>query len=140
MHAPAAVDRRFRSLGKLVATICKRAPRVVESYRRSLRQRIEDAGLSVEESDAPLLREIAFFADRSDISEEVVRLQRHLAQVEKLTASRKPVGRALDFLCQDMLREINTVGSKANDTEISTAVVRFKADLESVREQVQNVE
>jgi uncharacterized protein (TIGR00255 family) len=134
------IARRFRLLSRLVAGIRKRAPRVVEAYRRNLKRRIEDAGVPVDTADAPLLREIAIFADRSDISEEVVRLESHLAQVEKLMGSRKPVGRTLDFLCQEMLREINTVGSKANDTEISTAVVRFKADLESVREQVQNVE
>lgn len=136
----ADITRRFRSLGKLVAAIRKRAPEVVEAYRRNLKRRIEDAGLSIDATDAQLLREIAFFADRSDISEEVVRLESHLAQVESLVTSRKPVGRALDFLCQEFLREINTIGSKANDTVVSTAVVRFKADLESAREQVQNVE
>ncbi len=134
------IVRRFNSLGTLVGAIRKRAPRVVEVYRENLKRRIEDAGVPIDLADTPLLREIALFADRSDISEEVVRLESHLAQVEKMMASKKPVGRTLDFLCQEMLREINTIGAKANDTEISTAVVRFKADLESVREQVQNVE
>jgi len=134
------IVKRFNSLGGLVAGIRKRAPRVVDAYRRSLRHRIEEAGVPVDASDAQLLREIVLFADRSDISEEMVRLDSHLVQVEKLMGTRKPVGRTLDFLCQEMLREINTIGSKANDTEISTTVVRFKAELESVREQVQNVE
>ena len=87
-----------------------------------------------------MLKEVVFFADRSDISEELTRLQSHFKQFEDCTAATEPVGRTLDFLAQEMNREINTVGSKANDALISREVVTLKAELEKFREQAQNVE
>jgi uncharacterized protein (TIGR00255 family) len=87
-----------------------------------------------------VLKEVVFFADRSDISEELTRLQSHFQQFDDCLKSTEPVGRTLDFLAQEMNREINTIGSKANDTAISREVVILKAELEKFREQAQNVE
>jgi len=113
---------------------------VVKSYRETLFQRMEAAGLEDLASDERMLKEIALFADRCDISEELTRLKSHLAQARKLLRSSEPVGRTFDFLCQELFREINTVGSKANEVEITRQVVVFKTELERIREQVQNVE
>ena len=89
---------------------------------------------------ALLAREVAVFADRCDVSEELTRLASHFAQVDKVLGAGDACGRTLDFLCQELFREINTTGSKANDAEISRLVIDFKAGLEAAREQVQNVE
>jgi uncharacterized protein (TIGR00255 family) len=90
--------------------------------------------------DPRLLQEIVFFADRSDISEELTRLRSHFHQFDDCARSQEPVGRTLDFLAQEMNREVNTIGSKANSALISPAVVTLKAELEKFREQVQNIE
>ena len=92
------------------------------------------------EDDERLLKEVVLFADRSDVSEELARLSSHFQQFEDCTGSSEPVGRTLDFLAQEMHREINTIGSKANDSSISREVVVLKTELEKFREQVQNVE
>lgn len=97
---------------------------------------IEGVGMD----DERLLKEVVLFADRSDISEELTRLQSHFDQFDALARSRQPVGRTLDFLAQEMHREVNTIGAKANDALISKAVVSIKTELEKFREQVQNVE
>src|SRR4029077_11010785 len=105
-----------------------------ERYRQQLIERVKAAGL---ESPAPdderLLKEIVYFADRSDISEELARLQSHFQQFDDCLATKEPVGRTLDFLAQEMNREINTIGSKANDSLISREVVTLKAELEKFR-------
>ncbi len=132
--------RRLGHLAVVHHHIEEAAPRVAKRYRRNLRARLESAELPLATDDPSIVKEIALFAERSDISEELVRLVSHMDQVEKHLASTKPVGRSLDFLCQEMFREINTIGSKASDAGIATHVVEFKASLESVREQVQNIE
>jgi uncharacterized protein (TIGR00255 family) len=132
--------RRLGRLGQRLARIEKRVPAVATRYRAALRKRLADAGAQLESNDHALLREIALFADRSDVSEETTRLRSHLEQAAKLLKSGAAVGRTLDFLCQEMAREINTIGSKANDLRITRETIGFKADLESVREQVQNLE
>ena len=104
-------------------------------------ERIKNAGIeNIAPDDERLLKEIVLFADRSDISEELTRLQSHFKQFEDCRKSKEPVGRTLDFLAQEMNREINTIGSKANDAVISREVVTLKTELERFREQVQNVE
>ena len=126
---------------KAVTQIRKRAPEVARRYRDQLRARIAEAGLELPaEEDERLAKEVVYFADRSDISEELARLESHFKQFEDCRRSREPVGRTLDFLAQEMNREINTIGSKANDSLISRAVVTLKAELEKFREQAQNVE
>ena len=101
---------------------------------------MDEAGLEDLASDERVVRDIALFADRCDISEELTRLKSHLSQSRKLLRSAEPVGRTLDFMCQELFREINTTGSKANEVEITRHVVTFKTELERIREQVQNVE
>jgi len=119
-----------------------RAPRVVEAYRHKLSERIsqwlQDNNLSTEPVD--LIREVGLFAERSDISEECVRLQSHIEQFRKTVEQPEASGRRLDFLTQEMFRETNTIGSKANDAEISQHVIEIKTAIERIREMVQNVE
>ncbi len=132
---------RLRSMRKEAAEIARRAPGVAETYRANLRQRIEAAlpgtDLAVDER---LLKEIALFADKADVTEELVRLHSHFRQADDLLKRGGVTGRALDFLAQEMAREFNTLGAKANDAAIVRRVVACKAELERFREQVQNVE
>lgn len=126
---------------KATARVQKQAPRVAKRYREQLLERIKEAGLEAPGiEDDRLLKEVVYFADRSDISEELTRLQSHFQQFQDCVRSGEPVGRTLDFLAQEMNREINTIGSKANDSVISREVVILKAELEKFREQAQNVE
>jgi uncharacterized protein (TIGR00255 family) len=137
-----ATDLRER-LGLLenaAKAIGKLASGVVSAYREKLFVRLKEAGLDDLAGDERIVKEIALFADRCDISEELVRLKSHLGQARGLLRSSEPAGRTLDFLCQELFREINTVGSKANEVEITRHVVAFKTELERIREQVQNIE
>ncbi len=120
--------------------IRKTAPEIITRYREQLHARIKEAGLDVSLDDERLVKEVVFFADRADISEEITRLSSHLKQFRDCLKSSEPVGRTLDFLAQEMGREINTIGSKANAAEISQQVVKMKAELEKIREQIQNIE
>jgi len=131
---------RLTLLEGMMKNIKALSTNVVTSYREKLLQRMADAGLDDLASDDRMLKEIAIFADRCDISEELTRLKSHLSQARKLLRLTEPVGRTLDFLCQELFREINTIGSKANEVEITRHVVAFKTELERIREQVQNVE
>jgi uncharacterized protein (TIGR00255 family) len=139
-HLARDLGARVRTMQAAVKQVEKHAPAVAENYRAKLLERIRTAGVEAELDDDRLLKEVALFADRSDISEELTRLQSHFQQFEHLAVSKEPVGRTLDFLAQEMNREINTMGSKANDALISREVVALKAELEKFREQVQNVE
>ena len=103
-------------------------------------ERINKAGLNVPINDERLLKEISFFADRSDISEELTRLESHLAQFAHHLRKNEPVGRTLEFITQEIFRELNTLGAKSNDAAISQHVVACKAELEKIREQIQNLE
>lgn len=135
------LTRRIGIMKKAATIVRKQAPQVQERYRQQLIERIKSAGLeSVSPDDERLLKEVVYFADRSDISEEITRLLSHFQQYDDCLTSKEPVGRTLDFLAQEMNREINTIGSKANDSLISREVVILKAELEKFREQAQNVE
>ena len=119
--------------------VAERAPMVVSEYRDKLHQRI--AALTEGEIDeARLITEVAIFADRAAIDEELVRLLSHIAAIRSTVDMTEPVGRKLDFLVQELNREVNTIGSKASDTMIAQAVVSAKGDIEKLREQVQNIE
>ncbi len=140
-HLARDLSKRIGIMRKSAAIVQKRAPEVQKRYREQLLQRIKNAGVAAPaDDDERLLKEIVYFADRSDISEELTRLQSHFEQFDDCLASKEPVGRTLDFLAQEMNREINTIGSKANDSQIAHAVVTLKAELEKFREQAQNVE
>jgi len=137
-----AADLLTRSLAihKNVKTISVLAPKVMEHHRGTMLERVTKAGLEIEASDERLLKEIVFFADRSDISEELTRLRSHLDQFISHLSKDEPVGRTLDFLLQELFRETNTIGNKANFLAISQIVVGMKTELEKLREQVQNIE
>ncbi len=141
-----ALERELRrhtgALSKLVARIEKRMPKVVRAAQEALRSRI-DALLEGRTSVAPsdLAREVALIADRSDVSEEVARLASHVDQIEgRMAGTEAGVGRELDFLVQELLRELNTIGSKCGDAQVAHWVVEAKTTVERLREQVQNVE
>ncbi|MBQ9188227.1 MAG: YicC family protein [Clostridia bacterium] len=120
--------------------ILMRAPLVVEDYRKKLTERIESVLSDTEIDRARLATEIALFADRACIDEELVRLQSHITQFRAYLEASEPIGRKMDFIIQEMNRECNTIGSKANDTELTNAVLLCKAEIEKLREQIQNVE
>jgi len=140
-HLAKDLTARIGVMQGAVQKVRKQAPTTTENYRQNLLERIKSAGIeNVAPDDERLLKEVVLFADRSDISEELTRLQSHFQQFEDCRKSKEPVGRTLDFLAQEMNREINTIGSKANDAVISREVVTLKAELEKFREQAQNVE
>ena len=141
IHLLKDLRQRIALLRKSVESVQKQAPEVVKRFQEQLRERVKNAGLEMPGlDDERLLKEIVYFADRSDISEELTRLQSHFQQFDDCMKAKEPVGRTLDFLAQEMNREVNTIGSKANDSLISRQVVILKAELEKFREQVQNVE
>jgi len=115
-------------------------PRQVVEYRKRLEERVAELARGVTLDPQRLAQEVAYLAERTDVAEELNRLRSHLAQFRALIASGEPAGRKMDFLVQEMHREVNTTGSKSQDPEISTRVVDMKAELERIREQVQNVE
>ena len=132
---------RMSELQSATQRIRVQAPEVGRRYREQLVQRLKLAGIeNVSVDDERVLREIVLFADRSDISEELSRLGSHFEQFEDCRCSREPVGRKLDFLAQEINREVNTIGSKANDALIASDVVALKTELERFREQAQTVE
>lgn len=140
-HLAKDLTARINTMRKAVARVQKQAPEVQKRYREQLLERIQAAGLTPPDpTDDRLVKEIVYFADRSDISEELTRLQSHFQQFEDCQKSGDPVGRTLDFLAQEMNREINTIGSKANNAIISREVVTLKTELEKFREQAMNVE
>jgi len=140
-HLKKDLQNRIKQMERSVRGIGRLAPAVVQRYREQLRARIADAGFDKPDpNDERLLREIVYFADRSDISEELSRLGSHFKQFRDCLKRSEPVGRTLDFLAQEMNREVNTIGSKANDSRISAEVVVLKTELEKFREQAQNIE
>jgi len=140
-HLSEDLAKRIAIMRHAATRIQTHAPTVSRRYREQLIDRIKAAGLEAPDpNDERLLKEVVYFADRSDITEELTRLQSHFQQFADCAKSRDPVGRTLDFLAQEMNREINTIGSKANDPLISHEVVTLKAELERFREQAQNVE
>lgn len=134
------ISARCLEIGRMVNDIAVRAPQMVAEYRERITQRIREILDGVQPDEARLLTEAALFADRTAIDEELVRLKSHLAQMEDMLRDDAPVGRKLDFLVQELNRETNTIGSKANDLTITRTVVDMKAEIEKIREQVQNIE
>lgn len=131
---------RRQGLAELVVQVTERAPQVVEEYQAKLQQRLVKLLNDSELDPQRLAQEVALMADRCDVTEELVRLQSHFAQLDETLALAEPVGRKLDFLMQELNREVNTIGSKANDATVTALVVQMKAELERMREQVQNIE
>lgn len=117
-----------------------RAPRVVMEYKEKLSERISELTDVLEIDESRLSQEIAIMAEKSDITEEIVRFESHISQFREMLESDEAIGRKMDFLLQEMLREINTIGSKSSDIEMSRNVIEIKSELAKLREQIQNVE
>ncbi len=133
---------RGETIRSLVNKITERSPLVTASYADKLRERIKDIlGGSIDVPEDRILVEAAIFADKCSVTEELVRLDSHIIQLERIISqSTQPDGKKLDFLVQEMNREANTIGSKANDIEITNIVIEIKSEIEKIREQVQNIE
>ena len=131
---------RSQTMAQEIQTIRQRVPEVVVEYRQRLEQRVKDLFAQFELDPARVAQEAILFAERTDITEELTRLEAHLQAFTRLLASSEAVGRKIDFLVQEMHREINTIGSKNNDTAIAHSVVELKSELERMREQIQNIE
>jgi uncharacterized protein (TIGR00255 family) len=139
-HLAKDLIHRLKSIRKNLKEIRTLHPEVVKKFRAALLERIEKAGVPIAADDDRLVKEISFFADRADVSEELTRLESHLAQFAHHLRRNEPVGRTLEFISQEIFRELNTLGAKANDAVISQRVVACKAELEKIREQIQNLE
>jgi uncharacterized protein (TIGR00255 family) len=132
--------RRITTISRSLAKIRKFQPRVTKRYRALLLERVQKAGIEITLDDDRLTKDVTFFAERSDFSEELSRLESHLEQFLETANKQQAIGRTLEFITQEIGRELNTLSAKANDAEISQLVVLCKAELEKIREQIQNVE
>lgn len=136
------IQNRLEIMSELISNINSRAPQVIDEYKRRITKRLHDlmAGQTLID-ESRIAMEISIMAERCDISEEIIRLQSHIKQIkDALVNSNEPVGRHLDFILQEINREINTISSKANDYQISYNCICFKNETEKIREQVQNIE
>lgn len=131
---------RAETIQKLISEIEERSPQIVEEYSQRLRERMTELLGDFKIDESRLLTEVGIMADRVCIDEELVRLKSHFKELEKILAMSEPVGRKLDFLVQEINRETNTIGSKANDFGIAKYVVEIKSEIEKLREQIQNIE
>lgn len=136
----AELMRRLDEIVEIVERIELRAPIVAEEHDRKLREKLQEIQVTDALPEDRIATELVFFADKSDITEEITRLTSHISQFRAIAREEDPIGKKLDFLCQEMNREANTIGSKANDLLITREVVELKTTIEKIREQVQNVE
>jgi uncharacterized protein (TIGR00255 family) len=134
------IEDRLNVTETILAQIEQRAPQVPAEWQERLTERLERLQQNVEWDPQRVAQEIAVYTDRCDISEEITRFRSHLVQFRGMLDDQEPVGRRMDFLVQELNREVNTMGSKSNDAELTTAVVTLKSELEKIREQVQNIE
>ncbi len=134
------IDSRLHYLSEKVLVVETEAPRLTEKYRERLYSRISELLESTSVDEQRILMEAAVFAEKTAVDEETVRLRSHISQMEKLLAEEGSVGRKLDFLVQEMNREVNTIGSKVQDVNITAVVVDMKSEIEKIREQIQNIE
>ncbi|MCK9389967.1 MAG: YicC family protein [Syntrophales bacterium] len=131
---------RMDKIQQLLRIIAMRAPEVVVEYRQRLSDRVKELTQSIIVDEARIHQEVAILAEKSDITEEVVRLESHIGQFMELLEGEEAIGRKVDFLIQEMNREVNTIGSKSGDAETARQVIEIKSELAKVREQIQNVE
>jgi len=136
----ADLSRRLRKLEDLLAEIVPLSEDVPANLKKKLLEKLEKESLVVDLNDERLLKEVLFYADKADVSEEITRLKSHFVHLESFYCDTAPVGRSMDFLIQEMFREITTLGNKIAGSVASPLVVAFKSELEKMREQVQNVE
>ena len=139
-HLQRDLSGRIDTIEKHAAQIKKRQPEVIQDYKTRLREKVKllNDGIGIDKDR--LAQETAILADRCDITEEIIRLSSHLNQFRKLFDSTEPAGRKLEFITQEINREVNTMGSKSSDTEMSNLVIEIKSALEKIREQLQNIE
>ena len=131
---------RLAALEEIVEELKERTKELPAAQRVKLMEKLEQAGLPVDLNDERLLKELLFYADKCDVTEELTRLSSHFVQFKGLLGGRENCGRSLDFLIQEIFREINTLGNKSGSCNVSPLVVKFKSELEKIREQVQNIE
>ena len=131
---------RVGLIGNAMSAIKARSPQVVMEYQKRLTDRVKELTAGIPLDEARLAQEVAIMAEKSDIMEEIVRFDSHMDQLKDMLKGSEPIGRKLDFLLQEMNREVNTIGSKTNDSDISRIVVEVKSELSRVREQIQNIE
>jgi uncharacterized protein (TIGR00255 family) len=134
------MQMRLEAITGILENIKLRAPQVVCEYQKRLSERIKELTDGFALDDARLAQEVAIMAERTDITEEIVRMHSHIGQFEMLLQSDGTEGKKIDFLLQEMNREINTIGSKVNDVEITRQVIEVKSELSKLREQAQNIE
>lgn len=134
------IKKRLNTISKLLDRIEPMAEIIPENQKERLLNNLQNSGLQISSDDDRVLKEIIIYTDRSDVSEEITRLKSHFVQFGKLIEDHSPVGRSMEFLIQEIQREINTLGTKAAHSKISPIIVKFKTELEKIREQVQNVE
>lgn len=139
-HLAKDLIHRLKIVREALREIRALHPEVLKRYRQSLQERIAKVGLELPIDDERITKEVIFFADKSDITEELTRLESHFTQFAHHLRKSEPVGRTLEFMTQEIAREFNTLGSKANDVGISQLVVTCKAEMEKIREQIQNIE
>jgi len=132
--------QRLKTVEEIVGTIEERAPLALQACRERLAQRVKELSGGIAVDEGRLAQEVAYLAERSDISEELVRLRSHIHQFREMLDRAEPMGRKLEFILQEINREANTIGSKANDAGVAQMTLDIKAELEKMREQVQNVE
>jgi len=132
--------QRVAIVENFLENIKRRSPILTEEYRLKLKERLKELLRSTDLDDSRFNEEVAYFADKANITEEIVRLNSHLHQFRRTMDSGGTIGRKLDFLLQEINREINTIGSKASDLEITNMVIEFKSEIEKIREQIQNIE
>lgn len=134
------IRERLNNLSETVQYVAEKSANSVSHYREQLLQKLENAKLNIDINDERVLKEIALFADRCDISEELTRLNSHIDQFLKALKATDAIGRKMDFICQEINRELNTIGSKTNLIDVSHRIIESKNELERIREQVQNIE
>ena len=140
LHLQKDLAKRIDNIEKHAVQIEKRQPEVIQEYKIRLKEKIKLLNDGVDIDDSRLAQETAILADRCDITEEITRLSSHLNQFRKLFKSTEPIGRKLEFITQEINREVNTMGSKSNDIQMANLVIEMKSSLEKIREQIQNVE
>jgi uncharacterized protein (TIGR00255 family) len=139
-HLAKDLIKRLKVVRGSVRKIRQLQPGIVKRYRQALHDRIERAGLEISLDDERLVKEVIFFAEKSDVSEELTRLESHFAQFAHHLRKKEPVGRTLEFMSQEIAREFNTLSAKANDAVLTQLVVTCKSEMEKIREQIQNIE
>ena len=134
------LEGRLKRIARHMEEVKRRSPSILEGYRKRLSERLSEMTEGLEIDRWRLHQEVAYLAERSDITEEVIRVESHLRQFGQMLELDEPLGRKMDFLLQEIHREVNTISAKANDVVISQKVVEIKAELERIREQIQNIE